>query len=168
MARKDWIEKLTPGHFEHGEEFDREGNEVLPCQYDTYELAFQANIPPATASTPAQTPSVQTVPVGTTMKIANIDRTRNTFDFVDVASGEKIVYRRLIIHGVEPVDTRCIVKEGTEMVQFVIRGGREVSRRADGTQTVTIYAGENTFAYSMYAQLKYELNDGVLTILGTQ
>ena len=60
MARKDWIEKLTPGHFEHGEEFDREGNEVLPCQYDTYELAFQANIPPATVSTPAQTPPAQT------------------------------------------------------------------------------------------------------------
>ena len=78
MARKDWIEKLTPGHFEHGEEFDREGNEVLPCQYDTYELAFQANIPPATASTPAQTPPTQTVPIGTTMKITNIDRTRNT------------------------------------------------------------------------------------------
>lgn len=147
---------------------DRKGNELVPCQYDTYQLAFQANIPPATASTPAQTPSAQTVPAGMTMKIANIDRTRNTFDFVDVASGEKIVYRRLIIHGVEPVDTRCIVKEGSEMVQFVVRGGREVSRRADGTQTVTIYAGENTFAYSMYAQLKYELNDGVLTILGTQ
>ncbi len=147
---------------------DRKGNELVPCQYDTYQLAFQANIPPATASTPAQTPSAQTVPAGTTMKIANIDRTRNTFDFVDAASGEKIVYRRLIIHGVEPVDTRCIVKEGTEMVQFVVRGRQELSRRTDGTQTVITYAGENTVTYSAYAQLKYKLNNGTLTILGMQ
>lgn len=142
---------------------DLKGNELVPCQYDTYQLASQAIYPSATASTPAHTASV-----GTTMKIANIDRTRNTFDFVDVASGEKIIYRRLIIHGVEPVDMRCIVKEGNEMVQFVIRDGREVSRRADGTQTVTIYAGENTVAYSTYAQLKYKLSNGILTIIDTR
>lgn len=46
--------------------------------------------------------------------------------------------------------------------------GISMVQSMDGTQTVTIYAGENTVAYSVYARLKYELDNGVLTILGTQ
>ena len=139
---------------------DKSGQEVVPCEYDT-NVNLQAKASDQTVTT-------DTKSITKTMKIANIDRSANRFDFVDTDTGNKLTYLRLIVNGVEPAGISCIVKEGTEMVQFILKEKKALSTRQEGGQTIITYSGESTTSYSIYSVLKYKLEDGVLTILGLQ
>ncbi|MDR1347150.1 MAG: hypothetical protein LBJ63_01780 [Prevotellaceae bacterium] len=90
----------------------------------------------------------------------DINAEAGTFGFVDVNSGMRLSYDKLIINGKEVVDTHC--SGGSAMtgksVTFafnrgdIIRNGNSVTTTGD--------------TYTEYAVLKYKLENGVLTILG--
>jgi hypothetical protein len=142
---------------------DKKGRELIPCTYGSVvELQEILNEQAAAANVQAvasKSPKIRA------MKIASFDRGANSFDLVDAATGEKLTYRRLVIDNVEPVKINCIVKDGMDMLQFVMQERKALGTRQEGGQTVTEYSGEWIISFSAYASLKYKLEDGVLTIL---
>ena len=96
---------------------------------------------------------------GKTLKIENVNTSANTFDFVDTISGEKIVYDRLILDGEDVVDFQCTASFSSSVV-FATEEGQIVR---EGNKIT--YNGK---AYTTAAELKYTLEDGTLSITGTE
>ena len=94
-----------------------------------------------------------------TIRIANVNEEKNTFDFVD-GSGKKIAYDRLVVNGKEVVDWQCMSMAMNQTVVFATEEGQIVR---EGNKTT--YGGQG---YTTNAELYYELKDGTLTILGTK
>lgn len=95
-----------------------------------------------------------------TIRIANVDAAANTFDFLDTSSGVKIEYNKLIVDGEEVIDYE--VSSGiVTSVMFATREGQIVR---EGNRTTF----SDMTAYTINAELLYELNDGVLTITGIE
>ena len=87
-----------------------------------------------------------------------MDTSANTFDFLDTSSGAKIEYDKLIVGGEEVIDYE--VSDGiVTSVMFATREGQIVR---DGNRTTF----SDMTAYTINAELLYELNDGVLNITG--
>jgi hypothetical protein len=84
----------------------------------------------------------------------DIDPIAGTFGFVDIKSGKRLSYNKLILDGKEVADTHC----SGNNVTFVFDKGDII--RNDNSTTIT--TGQ---AYTGHAVLKYELSNGVLTIL---
>ena len=125
---------------------------------------FVQNNPQKEAVVPTGTTLKTENPTVTTLKITDFNRDANTFSFVDVATGKKLSYSIIVIDGQRVVNTECIIKDGTEMVKFVLKEKQLLGTRQEGGQTVSTYSGESYTSYSIYAELKYSLKDGVLTI----
>lgn len=92
-----------------------------------------------------------------TLKIVNVDSMANTFDLVDVATKQKIAYDKLMLMGQEVIDHFC-TSAVTGSVVFAVKEGQIVR---EGNR-VTL--GEGLTAYTAYAEMEYELADGVLNI----
>jgi hypothetical protein len=92
------------------------------------------------------------------MKIAHVNVTTGTFDFVDVRTGEKVLYQKLKLDDVDVVAFHCSSFGAGESVVFVLNEGDIVKEG----NTVTYTGGH---AYTTHAVLKYKLENGVLTIL---
>lgn len=93
----------------------------------------------------------------TTMKIDNLNKEANTFDFVDTKTGQKIQYEKLIIDGKEVIDHQIM----TGMADSVVFATEEGQIVRDGATTSVSGQG-----YTPAAELEYELKGGTLTILG--
>ena len=93
-----------------------------------------------------------------TMKIDNVNEAANTFDFVDISTGQKLEYDRLIIDGKEVVDWLCTNMAGSDAVVFATEEGQIVR---DGNRTT--YSGHG---YTTEAGMEYKLEDGTLTVTG--
>ena len=91
------------------------------------------------------------------MKIANINTTTGTFDFIDVKSGSKISYGKLMLNEQEVVDFHCSDISGGSVVFAVNKS--EIVRSGN---SITMNGGKG---FTIHAILKYKLEDGVLTIL---
>ena len=94
-----------------------------------------------------------------TIRLANVNEEKNTFDFVD-GSGKKIEYDRLVVNGKEVVDWQCTGMAMYQTVIFATEAGQIVR---EGNKTS--YSGQG---YTTNAELLYELKGGTLTILGTK
>lgn len=92
------------------------------------------------------------------MKLADINGQTNTFNFVDVRSGKKITYDKLIYKDKEVVDTHCITGINKAVI-FAIDNKTII--RTPGR--VAISGGS---ALTEHATIKYKLENGTLTILG--
>jgi hypothetical protein len=99
------------------------------------------------------------------LKIADFDQVANKFSFVDTETGKKLSYSRILLDGQPVVTTECILKDGTEMLKFVLKEKQLLGTRQEGGQTVSTYSGESYTAFSIYAELRYRLDDNVLIIM---
>ena len=93
-----------------------------------------------------------------TMKLANVNEAKNTFDLVDSGTGQRIEYDRLIIDGKEVVDWLCTSMAGSDAVVFATEEGQIVR---DGNRTT--FSGHG---YTTEASMEYKLEDGTLTVTG--
>jgi len=96
---------------------------------------------------------------GNKLRIANVNKAENTFDFVDTKSGSIIRYQKLMLDGKEVVDHYCgesiVGRSGTVLFahdrsQIVRNGG-----------SVAMSGG----SYSTHAVFNYKLEGGVLSII---
>jgi hypothetical protein len=81
------------------------------------------------------------------MKIENINSDANTFDFVDVSSGQKLSYKKLMVNNREVVETQSMQGILSSVI-FVFEK----------------FSTEN-IGYTTHAVLKYNLENGELNIL---
>ena len=87
------------------------------------------------------------------VKVDNINLQDNTFDILDIETGKKLTYRTIVIRIIigdileekKVVQTKCVTKDGTNMVQFVTEP-------------------DDCFTYSEDVKLYYILNDEELSI----
>ena len=93
-----------------------------------------------------------------TLKIANVDKDANTFDLVDTRTRQTIQYDKLILEDKEVVDWLCTEIMGGHFVVLATEPGQIVR---DGDKVT--FSGHG---YGTTVDLKYELKDGTLTILG--
>ncbi len=96
-----------------------------------------------------------------TIRIANVDEAKNTFDFIESGSGKKVAYEKLVVDGKEVIDWACTSLAGVDAVMFATEEGQIVR---EGNRTS--FSGMK--AYTTAAELLYDLKDGVLTITGTK
>lgn len=94
-----------------------------------------------------------------TMRIENLNKEANTFDFVDTKTGQTIQYDKLILNGKEVIDHQVMtgmadsVAFATEEGQ-IVREGAKVSVSGQG--------------YTEAAELEYQLDGGTLTIIDSK
>jgi len=92
----------------------------------------------------------------------DIDIANWTFNFFDVNSGEKLTFSKLIIQGNEVVETECLNGEGKgNSVLFRF----EKSKKNTNNSNVGIAVKVNGTVISENKELKYKLEDEILTIL---
>ncbi|MDR0714652.1 MAG: WG repeat-containing protein [Bacteroidales bacterium] len=164
---------------------DTLGNEIIPCMYDelkkqpnrfeakkrdgqTFRITYfdMQGVPlPDNPDATLQTTVIENAAVEkTTLRIDNYDRTANRFDFIDTQTEKKLTYRKLVINGQTVHSTECILNENTEMVKFVVKEKESVGTRQEGGKTVQIYSGESSISFSVGYEMRYKLENEVLTI----
>lgn len=159
---------------------DSIGNTIVPFEYDGIDSDSNARIEAKlgdkkayfdvkgtlldikeTTSVPRQKPVAEATP---TLKIVDFDLANNRFSFVDIASGKKLTYRSIVVGGQPVVKTECVVKDGEQMLRFILKEKQLLDTRQENGRTISTFSGESYTAYSIHAELKYEFNGDVLYV----
>ena len=94
------------------------------------------------------------------LKVDNINLQNNTFSVLDIETGKELTYRTIVIRIIgttqetkKVIQTKCISKDSTDMVQFVTEPDPHL-----------LDDGLEHYTYSKYAKLEYTLENGELSI----
>jgi hypothetical protein len=163
----DFIEDVTNVNKKYGF-IDRAGKEVIPVKYDYIEEFIDgfAKVKSNGKIFRLDKQGKEYPPIAShVLQITDYNRSANKFSFIDTGTGQKLSYRKLILSGMAVVQTKCVVNNGTEMVEFLLVAPELRSTRQEGSTTVREYSGSKSTSYSIGFDIGgYTLENGVLTI----